>query len=143
MKYNGTDMVRQLCREDQSVTDAAGDALPQCVIEALDMLGVARALRDGLMLRRGNDPGVDSILLGIEGRLRAVHCRKIGPQRLRALVTAITDVEGNALPRLLVHSDPHPLLVGLFRHAAPPLICFHLQTPDAHLPGSRYRPHME
>jgi hypothetical protein len=93
--FDGTDVVRQLFREGQSVTDEAGDTLPHCVIEALDMIGFAGVLRDGFMLRRGNDPGVDSILIRIECRLLAVHRRKIGPQLFRALVTAITDVEDN------------------------------------------------
>src|SRR5215510_1038306 len=141
--FNGTDMVRQLLREGQSITDEAGDALPHRVIEALDMIGFAGLLGDGFVLRRGNDPGVDRILIRIEGRLLAVHRRQIGPQLFRALMTAITDVEGNDLPRLLVHRDPHPLRVGLFRHEAPHLIRFHLQTPDDHLPGSRYRQHMQ
>src|SRR4029434_2278785 len=95
--FNGTDMVRQLLREGQSVTDEAGDALPHCVIEALNMTGFsggvcdglwfARGLCDGFVLRRGNDPGVDRILIRIECRLLAVHRRKIGPQLFRALVT--------------------------------------------------------
>ena len=37
--FDGTDMVRQLFREGQSVTDEAGDALPHGVIEALNMIG--------------------------------------------------------------------------------------------------------
>jgi len=43
--FDSTDMVRQLFREGQRVTDEAGDALPQCVIEALDMIGFAGVLR--------------------------------------------------------------------------------------------------
>ena len=93
--FDSTDMVRQLLREGQSVTDVAGDTLPHSVIEALDMIGFAGLLGDGFVLRRGNDPGVDRILIRIEGRLLAVHRRQIGPQLFRALMTAITDVEGN------------------------------------------------
>jgi len=37
--FDSTDMVRQLFREGQRVTDEAGDALPQRVVEALDMIG--------------------------------------------------------------------------------------------------------
>src|SRR5262249_22928056 len=51
--------------------------------------------------------------------------------------------ERNDLPGLLVHSEPHPLLVGLVLHEAPHLIGFHLQTPDEHLPRSRDRQHMQ
>ena len=140
--FDGTDMVRQLFREGESVTDEAGDALPHGVIEALDMIGFAGVLRDGFMLRCGNDPGVDRVLIRIECRLLAVHRRQIGPQLLRARVTAITDVEGNDLPCLLVHREPHPLLVRFFRHKAPHLVRFHLQTPNDHLSGSRDRQHM-
>ena len=96
--FDGTDVVRQVFREGQSVTDEAGDALPHGVVETLDMIGFAGVLCDGLVLRRGNDPGVDRILIRIEGRLLAVHRRKIGPQLLRTRVTAIPDVEGNDLP---------------------------------------------
>jgi hypothetical protein len=38
--FDGTDVVRQVFREGQSVTDEAGDALPHGVIEALDMIRV-------------------------------------------------------------------------------------------------------
>src|SRR5262245_5559683 len=91
----------------------------------------------------GMTPGVDSILIRIEHRLLAVHRRQIGPQLSRTRVTAIPDVEGNDLPCLLVHSEPHPLLVGLLLHEAPHLIRFHLQTPNNHLPGSCNRQHMQ
>jgi hypothetical protein len=67
--FNGTDMVRQLLREGQSVTDEAGDALPHGVIEALNMIGFAGVLCDGFVLRRGNDPGVDRILIRIDTML--------------------------------------------------------------------------
>ena len=112
--FDGTDVVRQVFREGQRVTDEAGDALPHGVIEALDMIGFAGVLRDGFVLCRRNDPGVDCILIRIECRLLAVHRRQIGPQLFRARVTAITDVAGNDLPCLLVHRDPHPLLVRFF-----------------------------
>src|SRR5712691_1038105 len=46
--FNGTDMVRQLLREGQSVTDEAGDALPHGVVEALNMIGFAGVLRNGV-----------------------------------------------------------------------------------------------
>src|SRR5215831_16542553 len=99
--FDGTDVVRQVFREGQRVTDEAGDALPQRVIEALNMIGFAGVLCDGFVLRRGNDPGVDRILIRIEGRLRTVHRWQVGPQLFLTRVAAIPDVEGNDLPRLL------------------------------------------
>src|SRR5215510_7557532 len=95
---NGTDVVRQLLRESQSITDEAGDALPHSVIEALDMIRFAGVLRNGFVLRRRNDPGVDGILIRIKRRLLPVDRRQIGPQLLRTLVTTIPDVERNDLP---------------------------------------------
>jgi hypothetical protein len=137
--FDGTNVVRQLFREGQSVTDEAGDALPHGVIEALDMIGFAGVLRDSFVLHRGHDSGVDSIWIRIACRLLAVHRRQIGPQLLCALITAILDVEGNDLPCLLVHSDPHSLFVGLFRHEAPQLTFFlePIPTPaDNHISGT-------
>ena len=96
--FDSTDMVRQLFREGQRVTDEAGDALPQRVIEALDMIGFAGVLRNGFVLRCGNDPGVNRILIRIECRLLTVHRRQMCPQLPRTLVTAIPDMEGNDLP---------------------------------------------
>ena len=140
--FDGTDVVRQLFREGQRVPDEAGDALPQRVIEALDMIGFAGLLCDGFVLRRGNDPGVNRLLIRIECRLPTVHCWQVGPQLCRTRVTAIPDVERKDLPCLPLHGDPHPLLVRFFRHKAPHLVRFHLQTPNDHLSGSRDRQHM-
>ena len=131
--FDGADMVRQLLREGQRVTDEAGDALPQRVIEALNMIGFAGVLCDGFVLRRGNDPGVDRILIRIEGRLRAVHRRQIGPQLFRTLMTAITDMEGNDLPCLCVHGEPDPLFVRLALHEAPHLVGFGFHLVNDHL----------
>ena len=38
-ELNGPDMVRELLRKRQCLTHQAGDALAQCVIEPLDMIG--------------------------------------------------------------------------------------------------------
>ena len=141
--FDGTDMVRELFGEGQGVTDQLGYTLAQRIVKALNVIGFMGFFRDGFVWHRRNDSCLDGILIRRAHCLLAVHCRKIGPQLFRALVTAIPDVKGNDLSRLLVHRDPHPLLVGLFRHEAPHLIRFHLQTPDDHLPGSRDRQHMQ
>ena len=59
--FDGTNMIGQLFRKGQSVTDETGDALPQRVIEPLDMIGFPGVLRDGFVLRRGNDPSVSAV----------------------------------------------------------------------------------
>jgi hypothetical protein len=58
-------------------------------------------------------------------------------------VTAIADVKGHNLPRLLVHGDPNPWLVGLLLHKAPHLIRFHVKTPHEHLTRGCNRLHMQ
>ena len=141
--FDGTDMVRQLFGEGQGVTDEARDALPHRIVKPLNVIGFAGFFGDGFMLCRRNDPGVDGILIRRERRLLAVCCRYIRPQLFRTLMTAIPHVERNDLPCLLVHGDPDPLLVSLFRHKAPHLVRFYLKTPDDHLSWSRDRPHMQ
>src|SRR5215470_13301181 len=112
--FDGTDRVRQLFRAGQSVTDEAGEALSSRVVKTLNVIRFPGGLRDGLLLCRGNDPGVDRSLSGREHRLLTVHRRQIRPQLLRTLMTVISDIAGNDWPCLFVHGDPHPLLVGLF-----------------------------
>ena len=112
--FDGTDMIGELFGKSQGAASETGDALPHRVIETLDMIGFPRVLRDGFVLCRRNDPCVDGILIDIERRLLTVHRRKIRPQLLRTLVTAIPDMERNDLPCLFVHGDPDPLFVGLF-----------------------------
>jgi len=131
-----TDMVRQLFGEGQRVPDEAGDALPQRLLEALDVMRFPGVLRDSWVSGCQNDPGVDRLLLRIACRPLAVHRRQIGPQLLRPCMTAVTDVARKNLPCLFVHRNPHPLLVGLVRHEALHLIRFYLETPDDHLLGS-------
>jgi hypothetical protein len=55
-EFDGTDMIGQLFRKGQGITDEAGDTLPQCVIEPLDMIGFPGLLRDRLVLCRRKTP---------------------------------------------------------------------------------------
>ena len=57
--FDSTDMVRQLFREGQRITDEAGDALPERVVETLDVIGFPRVLRDSFVLCSRNNPRVD------------------------------------------------------------------------------------
>src|SRR5438093_5347173 len=101
--FDGTNMVCQLFGEGQGVTDEAGGALSQRVVETLDVIGFPGVLCDGLVLRYRNDSCVDSILIRIEHRVLPVYRRQIGPLLLRTLVTAVSHVECNDLP------DPHSI----------------------------------
>jgi len=137
--FDSTEMVRQLFREGQRVTDEAGDALPQCVLEGLERIGVAGVLRHGFGWRRGTDPGVDRLLIRIECRLLTVHRWQVGPHLWRTRVAAIPDVEGQDWPCLLVPGAPPPGLVRFLRPQAPQRIGCDLQTSDEPLPGHRDR----
>jgi hypothetical protein len=53
---NGTDVVHQLFGERQRFADQTGHTLPQRIIEALDVIGFARFLRNGFVPFRRNDP---------------------------------------------------------------------------------------
>jgi hypothetical protein len=58
---DGTDMVGELFGEGQRFAYQTGHALAQRVVEPLEVLGLARSLADGSMLRRGNYPFVHDI----------------------------------------------------------------------------------
>ena len=131
---DGTKMIGELFGEGQGVTYETGDALPQRVSEPLDMIGVAGWLRDGFGWRSRNDSCRDGILVGIERGMLAGHCRTIGPQLFCTVVTALSSVERKDLPRLFVHSDPDPWLLGLLRHEAPHRIGFPREPAEDHSP---------
>jgi hypothetical protein len=139
---DGPTMMRQLCGTGQGVTDEAGDALPQRGVATLALIGLAGRWRDGFGVRGRKHPCVDSLVVRLAQRGRAVSRRQLGPQRVRPLVTAVCHVTRHAVAWLLVHGDPAPRCVRLALAAAPPLVGFHLQAPDAHLPGRRPRPPM-
>ena len=77
--FDGGDMIGELFGEGQRVTAETGDALPQRIVETLDMVGFPGLLRDGFVLRSRNDPFVDGLLIRIERRLLTVYCGEIGP----------------------------------------------------------------
>ena len=127
---DGPDMGGQLFREGQPVTHQTGDTLPQGVVEALNVIGLPCFLRNHLVLCRQHDPPVDGIWIRMERRLLPVDGGQVTPSRLRPVVTAIADVKGTNLPRVLVHGHSDPLLVGLLLHNAPHRIHFHVKTPS-------------
>ena len=62
--FDGADVIGEFLGKGQGVADETGDALPQRVIETLNMISFPRVLRDGFVLRCRNDPCVDGILIG-------------------------------------------------------------------------------
>src|SRR5438094_151904 len=98
--FDGAEMIGEFFGKGQGSAYEPGDALPQRVIEPLDMIGFPGVLRDGFVLGRRTAPCVDGILIGRERRLLTAHHRQIRPHLLRTLVTAISDVERHDLPCL-------------------------------------------
>jgi hypothetical protein len=140
---DGAAMLGQLFGECPRVTYETADALPQCVIEPLDVSSFPGFLGDGLMLSSRNHAFVDFILIRKERRLLTVHRGKGCPQLFRTVVTAIPHVERDDLTRLLVHGDPDPWFVGPLLHDAPHLIGFHLKTSNDHITWGRNGLHMQ
>src|SRR5215831_10358540 len=110
-QLDGPDMVGQLLGKRQRVADQPGHALPQRVVEPFDVIGFARELADGLVLRRRNHFLIDHILIRVKRGVVPVGWRNLGPQVLATRVAAIAHVKRNDLAGLGIHSDPDPLLV--------------------------------
>src|SRR5712691_11059694 len=91
--FDGTDRIGECFGKGQGVAYETGDALPQCVIAPLAMIGFPGVLRDGLVLCRRHDPGVDETVHRRDRRLLTVPRRQMRPHRLRTLVTAIPNME--------------------------------------------------
>jgi len=74
--------MRQFLGEREGLAHQTGHALPERVIEALDVIGFASVLRDGAMLCCRNDALIDGILVRMEGGLFTVDPRNIRPEFL-------------------------------------------------------------
>ena len=123
-EFDSPDVILDLLGEGQCIADEARKALPQSVVEALDVVGFAGFLRNSFVTLGWNDPGVGVILIRIEGGLFPVHRWDMRPQRFGTVATPLTDVKCNDLAGRRVHRDPDPVLIGFLFHKAPHLIGF-------------------
>lgn len=98
------------------------------MIEAFDVLGLPRFLRDGAVLRRGDHAWIDGIVVRMQHRLVSGHQGHIGPERLPALVAPIPHVKRHNLAGGRIQGKPEPLLVRFLLYKAPPLIGFGCQA---------------
>src|SRR6266545_5171349 len=110
--FDGTDMIGQFFGKRQRVADSTRDTLPQRLVEAFNMIGLPRVLRDGLVPRRRNHPLIHRREIRVEYRLLLIRLRYVGPQVFSTLPTSVPDVAGDDLARLGIHRDPDPWLVG-------------------------------
>jgi hypothetical protein len=122
----------------QRVADQARDALPQGVIETLDVVGFPSVLRDRLVSLCRNHTCVGIILICIEDGLLTGHPGDLGPQRFGTAATPITDVKRNHLAGLSVHGNPDPLPISLLLHEAPRFIGFGFQPSKHHVGWTRW-----
>jgi hypothetical protein len=132
---DGTDVMRQFLGEREGLAHQTGHALPERVIEALDVIGFASVLRDGARLCCRNDALIDGILVRMEGGLFTGDPRNIRPEFLATVATPIPHMKRNDLAGGRIHRHPEPLFVGFVLHEAPPLIGFRLQPGQQHLSG--------
>jgi len=94
----------------------AGEALPQRVVEAREMVGVACFLRDGLVTLSRDDTLGDVLLIGLQQGLVLVDRRDRSPHGWGTLAAALADRKGHPRARGSGQGEPHPVLVGLLLH---------------------------
>jgi hypothetical protein len=103
-KLDGADVIRQVFGERQRLAHQTGNALPQGVVEAFNVIGFACLLRDGSVPLYRNHTCIGFILVRMKRGLFTVDLRNIGPQ--------LFGHERNDLTGCGVHRDPEPLPVG-------------------------------
>ena len=113
-------------RERERLAHEASKSLPQRVVPALDVRGLARLFPYGCMLRWRNDHlvGVPKIAKAMCGAIRNWHAL---PQRAARRFRAVTDDVGDHLPRGTTQGQPYPTLLGFLEHERPHLIEFERQ----------------
>jgi len=118
------DGMLDLLGEGQCLADKARQALPQRVVEALDVVGFPCVLRDRFVALRWNDTAVYLILIRMEYGVLLIDRRDLTPQDFGTRAAPIAHVKRDNLTRGGVHGQPDPLLVGLLLHKAPHFVGF-------------------
>ena len=110
-RLEGTEMIGEVLGE--GLAYQMRNPLPSGVVEALEMIGLADSLADGLVLDWGPYVFIPHLLIRIKYAVLTVPPGPIRPQPFGALATAIADVKRDDLTRLRVHGQPYPGRVGL------------------------------
>ena len=140
---DGADVVGQLCGKRPRVASQPGHTLPSRGIAALAGMGCARLLCDGALLGRGHHAVIDGIVLWRKRGVFTGPQGTSGPERLPAFVTAIPPMQRQDVAGDGVQGHPHPLLVRLGLHDAPPRIGFRLQARHPYGGGACRQGHVE
>lgn len=83
------------------------------------MIDFARFFSDGSVPYRWNHTLITFILIGVKSRPLTVHFRNIFPQLLSTFLTSITDMKGDNLTGVDIHSKPNPLLIIFVTNKTP------------------------
>ena len=105
-------MVRQLFGERERLAYQTGNPLSQSIVEAFDVIGFPRVLRDGFMPLYWYDPGIGIILIRMEGGLLPIDQRDLDSQRSGTLATAISGVKGDRFRRVELEQSARWGLLG-------------------------------
>lgn len=107
------DVIDQLFRKRERLSDEAATALAQGVVEALDMIGMATVFADCSMTfgRKNCRVGLPKISVG--NCTLAVDWWKRGPKLASCLLGSCPDRDTNNLARITVQRQPDPLLPAL------------------------------
>ena len=97
--------------------DQTREALPQRVIEPLDMISLPGVLRNSLVLFRRNHTSIGVVLIRVEHGLLTVHQQDLRSQLFGTLTTAIPDVKGDDLEGPGIHS--WCIIIATVRFTAP------------------------
>ena len=124
------------------IADEARKALPQRVVEALDVVGFPCLLRDRFVALRWNDAAVYFILVCVKRGVVLIDCGDRSPQGFGTLAAPIPHVKRNNLTRCGVHGQPNPLLVGLLLYKAPHFVGFSLELVNPYLGWTGREPRM-
>jgi CheY-like chemotaxis protein len=125
----GADVIDQLFRERERLSDEAATALAQGVVEALDMIGLATLFADCSMPfgRKNCRVGLPKISVG--DRTLAVDWWERGPELASRLLGSCPDCDANNLARITVECQPDPLLPALTSDKRPQFIALQGQAP--------------
>ena len=111
-EFDSPDVILDLLGEGQCIADEARKALPQRVVEALNVVGFPCLLRDGFVALHRNDAVVYFILIRVKYSVFLIDLRDLAPQGFGTLAAAIAHVKRNKLTRGGVHGQPDPLLIN-------------------------------
>ena len=141
-ELDGTDVVLDLLGESQRVADETRQALPQGVVEALNVVGFPGFFHDGLVALSRDDTLVHVILVCVKRGVVLIDLGNRGPQGFGTLAATSANVKRKNLARDGVHGQPHPLLVGFLLDKAPHVVGFSLEFVKPYLGCTGGEPHM-